>query len=325
MIELSNFAQIDIDNRNTAEDLFSLLFSSNIPDNILDEFIRKTFRSQRKTRAAEEDAMYSELYKLKVLDWGGFYQNNVEKTIVNNYVKKIKTYSELIEKIDNEINPKIKGYVTSSWYNHWSSIYIEDMFKEHDAVLPTTGLIKKIDFFWNDTPYDLKVTYFPEQYMSDERRKRGLPTEISKLKELADELGIPFDRTQSDHELFDELLTRIEEHPSPEAKQFITNFHKERRAIVRDTIENPHELVKWFYENQGERRFDSANRFFLVLVDLNKLEDSWKLKRNRELLKPEIQTFLSETKLSKGFNIEFTWQGNTYTAIAQIKFIINDR
>jgi len=37
-------------------------------------------------------------------------------------------------------------------------------------------------------------------------------------------------------------------------------------------MKNPAELIKWLYEEQGERRFDAANRFFLILVDLRNLE-----------------------------------------------------
>ena len=41
----------------------------------------------------------------------------------------------------------MRGYVLCSWYNHWTSIVIEDVFRDHPAVLPAIGQVKKIDFF----------------------------------------------------------------------------------------------------------------------------------------------------------------------------------
>ena len=61
-----------------------------------------------------------------------------------------------------------------SWYNHWTSIIIEDIFKDHANVLPAVGLVKKIDFFVRDVPFDLKVTYLPEGYLK-EKRQGGRP------------------------------------------------------------------------------------------------------------------------------------------------------
>ena len=41
---------------------------------------------------------------MKVFDWGGFYQNAVEQTIVNNYVKKIRDYNILVERIEKSLD-----------------------------------------------------------------------------------------------------------------------------------------------------------------------------------------------------------------------------
>ncbi|MFM6785038.1 MAG: hypothetical protein ACKPKU_28635, partial [Dolichospermum sp.] len=56
-------------------------------------------------------------------------------------------------------------------------------------------------------------------------------------------------------------------------------------CIINETLQQPPELLRWLYENQGSQRFDTSNRLFLVLVDSNFLEDSWKLKRDFSLLK----------------------------------------
>jgi len=51
------------------------------------------------------------------------------------------------------------------------------------------------------------------------------------------------------------------------------------QKLISDTI------ITWLYKDRGIRRFDAANRFFLVLVYPRSLEESWKLKRNKKLLK----------------------------------------
>ncbi|XRO77514.1 hypothetical protein ACO3VM_03005 [Methanocaldococcus sp. 10A] len=93
------------------------------------------------------------------------------------------------------------------------------------------------------------------------RREMGLDSELTELKRFARRLNINYDRNARDREIFEELLTRISEHPSQEAKEFIKRFHSIRRKIIEETMNNPRPLIRWFYENQGIRRFDAANRF----------------------------------------------------------------
>jgi len=322
---LAEKANINVDNVQSRQ-LFGFLFCQNIPVNIINEFINEVYEDERAVRRENEEYLYNQLYRLPVLYWGGFYQNAVEQTIVNNYIKKIQSLDELVEKIENDINPRLKGYILSSWYNHWSSILIEDMFKDHPDILPAVGLVKKVDFFWNDFPFDLKVTYFPDGYMKDKRRELGLRPELTELKQFARNNSIPINRELNDKELFTDLLTKISEHNNDGARTFIENFHQTRRDIIDTTIANPEDIIKWFYENQGTRRFDAANRFFIVLIDRNNLEESWKLKRNRNLLLENINSFLDENRNInfEDLRLNFQWDGNQYNTYATCLFIINE-
>lgn len=65
--------------------------------------IRETYVIDRSTRGKREDALISELYKLNIFDWGGLHQNSLEKTIVDNYVKKITSFDLINKKIENEL------------------------------------------------------------------------------------------------------------------------------------------------------------------------------------------------------------------------------
>lgn len=66
----------------------------------------------------------------------------------------------------------------------------------------------------------------------------------------------------------------------------------EKIEILQEVQANPKLLAKWLYENQGEMRFGSENRLFLVLVDTEDFNNSWKLKRNIDLLKPTVENYL---------------------------------
>jgi len=327
LLELANNAKIDLPSISGHGDkIFEFLFCKNFSVNILDEFIEEVYKRERKLRFENEDYIFSQLYKLRIFDWGGFYQNAVERAIVNNYIKKIQNYDELCHKIENDINPRLKGYILCSWYNHWTSILIEDMFKDHPSILPAVGLIKKVDFFWKNFPFDLKVTYFPDEFMKLKRREKGLRPELTELKDFARKNEIYFNKNSTPGEIFTELYTKLSEETSPESHRFFNELIRVRKEIIHETMENPPELAKWFYENQGVRRFDAANRFFVVLMDLHNLEESWKLKRNKKLLKKEIDQYLNKTT-SLDFDdlkLKFSWDDRVYTTYATIVFIIKE-
>jgi len=324
MVDFCRVANIDcIDIKSTA--LFEHIYNKKPAESLVDEFIGQRYTTERAERKLNETKLISELYKMKNLDWGGIYQNNLEKTIIDNYVKKIQDFDLLNKKIENEIHASVRGYVQSSWFNHWTSILIEDIFKDNKKVIPTVGLIKKVDFFISNIPFDLKVTYFPEGFMVAKRKSMGLPTEIQLLKRFAKAKDINYDRNQKEKAIFSELLTRISEREDNESKKFIEDFKMTRWQIVTDTIKNKKILIKWLYEEQGERRFDSAHRLFLVLIDKENMEDSWKMKRNIELLSNNINSYIKDfdPKNNAGLEINFDWMdGKTYNTISDAIFVI---
>ncbi|MCZ7613202.1 MAG: hypothetical protein M5T52_06620 [Ignavibacteriaceae bacterium] len=144
--ELAELAGIDT-TEIAARELFRHLFCQNIDIEVIQTFIQQVYDREREERIGNEDFLYTQLYRLQVFDWGGFYQNAVEQTLVNNYIKKIRDYNQLNTAIENDISPRLRGYILCSWYNHWSSILIEDMFRDHPDITPSIGLVKKLTFF----------------------------------------------------------------------------------------------------------------------------------------------------------------------------------
>lgn len=291
---------LDVGNRKS-RDWLKVLYESKLSMAQIDSTISKLYDKERAERKKTEAELISELYKVSVFEWGGLYQNNLEKTIVNNYVKKITSYERLNCAIDKEIHHSMRAYVLASWYNHWTSIIIEDIFKDHRHVLPAVGLIKKIDFFVKDKPFDLKVTYLPEGYIKERRKNDKLKSELSLLKQAAKKFEIAFDKHGSESFLIPDLWKKLEDNPSCEAKKLIADLKGKREEILQDCEKNPKRLVRWLYENQGVRRFDASNRLFLVLVDKSNFFESWKLKRAKQLIEEKVCAHLDSVSSDPNF------------------------
>ena len=248
----------------------------------------------------------------------------LEKTIVDNYVKRIRSFDELQSRVEEELFHSMKSYVLCSWYNHWTSIIIEDVFRDHPAVLPAVGLIKKVDFFVRGIPYDLKVTYLPEGFIKDCRKRDEQGEEATILKRFCRTHSLHFDRTLPAARLLEDLWHKVTDHPSEEARVLISALKSQRMEILNNAKTNPEELIKWLYENQGVRRFDASNRLFLVLVDCDNFFESWKLKRAKPLLVDKIHRHLS-APTNTGYNLAFQWEGSSYETTSDVVFVTHQR
>ena len=288
----------------------------------IDQLIRDTYEQERAIRREQEPELVSQLYRLQAFDWGGLHQNSLEKTIVDNYVKKVTSYDLLTEKIENDLHNSMRGYVLCSWYNHWTSIIIEDVFRDHPNVSAAVGQVKKIDFFIRSVPFDLKVTYLPEGFIKDKRREDGHRPELTLLRQEARACDIHFDRGLPDAKLLEDLWVKHRDHPGQRSQRLIGELRAYRSTILAECLEDPTELLKWLYENQGDRRFDASNRLFLVLVDQASTFDSWKLKRAKPLLTERIHSYLDKVPINPGRNVEFHWKGESYCALADAVFVV---
>jgi hypothetical protein len=91
-----------------------------------------------------------------------------------------------------------------------------------------------------------------------------------------------------------------------------------RTDVVTDIERDPGGLIRWLYENQGDRRFDASNRLFLVLVDQRNYFDSWKLKRAKPLMDEKIRGYLDDCGDNPGRRIEFDWEGKRYSTVSDV-------
>lgn len=317
-------------NSTKVQDSFRELFSQMLTDlenshRSLDNFIQTI--SQKQIKEIDINQLVSELYKLQHFDWGGDYQNSLDKYLISRYIKvKNPSYDNLQSKLDGEISGAVRGYLFNSWYNYWSSVLLENIFKSHKNVLPTVGQIKSVDFFINDVPFDLKVTYMPAEYIKQQRKEKGWPVELTYLKQKAKEAQISFDKNASTSELFYEITEKMKDKGDEFCIGILSELKKQNTSILKDAQKEPKQLAKWLYEHQGEMRFGAENRIFLVLVDSEDMNNSWKLKRNISLLKPQIEGYLNDfpKRNIQDLKLEFEYNGKTtkFTTYSDVIFIV---
>jgi hypothetical protein len=292
----------------------------------LDSYIKS--RSIEQLALLDTKQLVSELFKLKYFAWGD-YQNDLNKLLVSRYVKVCKSYDLLLSKFETEIHPLVQAYVLNSWYNHWSSILIEHIFKSHKSVLPTVGQIKSVDFFINNIPFDLKVTYLPSEYIKDKRAEKGYPVELTFLKAKAREGNIEFDTGAKPNDIYYEITEKMKNKNNKFCNDVLKKIKNEKLEILKEAQKNPKQLSEWLYANQSTPRFGSENRLFLVLVDTTDFSNSWKLKRDLPLLQPTIFKYLDNFKYNSNsankLEVKYHFPKNSakkYSSLADIIFVV---
>ena len=254
---------------------------------------------------AEKVRLVSEIYKLEVIDWNGRHklkQEDQEEIIKYFSPGYVKSYNQLVNILEWADYKDAKSLVTCLWYNYWSSTLIEDIFNNHKRVVPAIGNIKRTNFFIENIPIDLKITYFPEGFMDLCRKEKGLRSEFNDLKKIAQKNNIRLITNSTGKKLYFEYLSRLSESQDSSVISSMNRFFGTRNAITTDTINNKSKLINWLNNNQGERKLASSNRLHLVLVDKEQIENSWKLRRNIDYLKLNISNYIDNFKLDNNNN-----------------------
>lgn len=255
--KLRNFAEsAGQGNLGSATDVIKRLIDIKNIDSKIDDFIKQEYSlriKERKNLINDED-LIKELHKVKDFSWG-VVQGQLDQKIQAEYVRRIVRYDDLISSVKARLHNDITSYVICTWYNHWTTVLIEEHISQHSKVIPTLKNIKGIDIFMDGQPFDLKTTYLPRDYN------------------------------------------------------------------IQDVIKNPKNLAIWMYENQGAQRFGSDNRLFAILLDTKNPAESWKLKRNFDLVFSKIDEFFNEENISAADEIVFSFAKKTYTAVSKVLLI----
>ena len=89
---------------------------------------------------------------------------------------------------------------------------------------------------------------------------------------------------------------------------------------IDHAIKNPELVCKYMYELQGAQRFGDDNRLFVIIYDKNKPEESWKIKRDYDLIKSKINNFFDQKIELDAIN--FKYGNKQYLAHSKVMFIL---
>ncbi|QUB79883.1 hypothetical protein [Prevotella jejuni] len=283
----------------------------------LDSFLQNRNNEWYKEMGVDVDKVRTALHKINAYEWGGDHNNSLDQYLVRRYVKVISDYDTLQKKA-TEIQANAWNFVQTSWYNNWTSYLIESIFKKHERVLSAIGEIKSVDFFIDKYPIDLKVTYFPNEFMEKKLKEKIGNKELAWLKKEAKKVNISPDKGLSDAEQLTFLKEELENHGHSNIIEVLT---KHKQEIIDKACKHPEELMEWLYENQSARLFGAENRLFLVLVDTKDMKQSWKMKRAFTLIEPTVKNYLDSFNAHSLKKINFTFNQKNYTSRSDIIFI----
>lgn len=301
-------------------ELFSILESTSNGMDMLDAYLRNRNNEWYRAMGVDEEKLKSGLRKISNYEWGGDHDNSLDQYLVRRYIKVISDFEELKSKADS-IAANAWKFVQTSWYNNWTSYLIESIFKKHNRVLSAVGEIKSVDFFIDNNPIDLKVTYFPDAYMQQKLKEYLGNSELTWLSRKAKLFNILPDKDLSKSEQYKFLIEELENNGHSEV---VAQLNAIRKQIVDDTRSNPGCLMKWLYENQSPRLFGAENRLFVILINSIDMGQSWKMKRAFSLIEPKVNDYLNNFNDNSLKEIEFTFNKKHYRSLADIIFIVKE-
>ena len=223
----------------------------------IDAFIKRKYQEKvvaRQVGLISDAELIAELEKVESIEWG-IIQGQLDRKIQSEYVRRYVRFNDFVNSVKNQLRDEVTGYAIATWYNHWSTVLIEDQISQHPNVVPTLKNIKGIDLFFNSYPFDLKITYLPRDY------------------------------------------------------------------DLNNAINQPQNLARWLYENQGSQRFGAENRLYVVVGDTADITQSWKIKRDIALVSLRIDDFLNAATVNENDIISFFYNGRSYITTCKILLI----
>ena len=213
-----------------------------VNEKIVDRFIKQKYeeRMQNRKKLISDDELKKELLKVKTFSWG-VVQGQLDQKIQTEYVRKIVRYDELLNRIKARLHDDITNYVVCTWFNHWTTVLIEEHISMHERVIPTIKNIKGIDIFFDGQPFDLKVTYLPRDYDPQKAIKKPLELAVWMYENQGAQ------RFGSDNRLFVVLLDRDNPERSWELKRnFDLVFRRIDEFFNKEIVSEKDEILFTF-------------------------------------------------------------------------------
>lgn len=229
---------LGINNTGSATEIVKRALESKPDEKTIEEFIKQRYaeKIQERRSIISDDNLKKELMKVKTFSWG-VVQGQLDQKIQAEYVRKIVRYEDLLNNVKSKLHDEVTSYVICTWYNHWTTVLIEEHISIHPKVIPTIKNIKGIDIFFDGQPFDLKVTYLPREYTPTDAVKN--PSDLAVW--LYENQGAQ--RFGSDNRLFVILLDTENPEKSWELKrdfnlvfQRIDDFFNKKTVSKQDEI-----------------------------------------------------------------------------------------
>lgn len=243
-------------NRGSATEIIKRILERQPDEKTIDEFIKQKYTEKTQERRAiiSDDDLKRELMKVKTFSWG-VVQGQLDQKIQTEYVRKIVRYEDLLNNVKAKLHDDVTNYVICTWFNHWTTVLIEEHISTHPKVIPTIKNIKGIDIFFNGQPFDLKVTYLPREYNPTDAIKN--PSDLAIW--MYENQGAQ--RFGADNRLFVILIDKNEPERSWEIKRdFVLVFQKIDDFFDRETVSKKDEIVFTF----GRKTYTTVTKVLIV-------------------------------------------------------------
>jgi len=157
--------QLGVSTKGTAAETIKTILAEQPDEERVNRFIREKYlqRIYERRKLISDDELKQELFKVKTFTWG-VIQGQIDQKVQSEYVRLIVRYDELLKRVRSKLHGDVTNYVVCTWFNHWTTVLIEEHISAHAEVVPTIKNIRGIDVFFQGQPFDLKVTYWPRAY-----------------------------------------------------------------------------------------------------------------------------------------------------------------
>jgi len=245
--------------QSSASEIIKELVGNQQNEELIDKFIKDKYTEKAAERKLliSDDELKNELMKVRTFSWG-VVQGQLDQKVQSEYVRKIVRYEDLLENVRAKLHNDITNYVICTWYNHWTTVLIEDHISQHPKVIPTIKNIKGVDIFFDGQPFDLKVTY-PKEYIS----KYGIDKVLNSPQDLAiwmyEHQGAQ--RFGADNRLFVIVLDKNDPEKSWELKRdFDLVYKRIDNFFDREVISKDDEIVFTY----NKRTYTSVAKVLLI-------------------------------------------------------------
>lgn len=242
--------KLGISNKGSATEIIKRILEKQPDEKIIDEkiindFIKQKYaeKIQKRRSIISDEELKKEIMKVKSFSWG-VVQGQLDQKIQTEYVRRIVRYEDLLSNVSTKLYNDVTNYVICTWFNHWTTVLIEEHISTHKKIIPTIKNIRGIDIFFDGQPFDLKVTYLPREYNSIDAINN--PTDLAVW--MYENQGTQ--RFGADNRLFIVLVDKNNPERSWELKRdFTFVFQKIDNFFDRETVSEKDEIVFTFRGN----------------------------------------------------------------------------